>query len=60
MSISAYHTTQIDHVYEPLYLVIYGHYEMPGSGFDFSHGGVRAEFTNNAIIAEYQMKTILL
>ena len=41
MCISACDTAQIDHVYEPLYLVIYGHYEKPGSGFDFSHRGVR-------------------
>ena len=27
MSIFAYHTTQIDHVYEPLYLVVYDHSE---------------------------------
>ena len=41
MSVSDYHTAQINHVYEPSYLVIYGHYEKPGGGFDFSHRGVR-------------------
>ena len=41
MSISAHHTTQIGHVHEPLYLVIYDLYEKPGGGFDFSRRGVR-------------------
>ena len=41
MSVSAYHTTEVEHVYERLYVVMYGHYEKPGGGFDFSHRGVR-------------------
>ena len=49
MSISAYHTAQIDHVYEPLYLVIYGHYEKPGGStciIGCKHTRLRLEFLN--------------
>ena len=33
MSIFAYHTTQIGHVYEPFYLVVYDHSEKPVGGY---------------------------
>ena len=59
MSISAYHMTQINHVYEPLHLVTYGHYEKPGGSFDFSHRRVRGRmFKQCNYHTESQMKTI--
>ena len=61
MSILAHHTTQSDHVYEPLCLVIYSHHmKSLVMALISVTGEYGAECANNAIIAKYQMKTIFI